>query len=149
MKVTELRKIIKEEISNVLNESSYGIASNKIKSDFIDKLANELRDTVHNWDKTLGKLDMGEAAEVILDNADLPEGMDIYVKNSITTDDIISRATNIEFGMDKNIKTVDFATADIDVKVDNIDTYLSDNQRESFYSVIGALGKEKTIGAID
>ena len=97
MKISELRTIIKEEIASRLSED-------QIKADFIKKLADELIDTINNWDGLVGEFDMDEAADVILMNADLPEGMSVDMRNDITTDDIITKATSIEFGMDEIIK---------------------------------------------
>lgn len=96
MKISELRTIIKEEINNRLSED-------KIKNDFIEKLAIELIDTLNNWSYPMRDFDMEEAADVILNNADLPEGMNVDMRNSITTDDIISKATDIEFGMNEDL----------------------------------------------
>ncbi len=97
MKISILRTIIKEEIASRLSED-------QIKADFIKKLADELIDTINNWDGLVGEFDMEEAADVILMNADLPEGMSVDMRNDITTDDIITKATSIEFGMDEIVK---------------------------------------------
>lgn len=97
MKISELRTIIKEEIASRLSED-------QIKADFIKKVANELIDTLNNWPGSVKDFDMEEAADVILMNADLPQGMSVDMKNNITTDDIITKATDIEFGMDEIIK---------------------------------------------
>lgn len=96
MKISELRTIIKEEITSRLSED-------KIKNDFIEKLAIELIDTLNNWSHSMKDFDMEEAADVILNNADLPEGMSVDMRNDITTDNIITKAMAIEFGMDEVI----------------------------------------------
>lgn len=177
LKISELRTIIKEEIANKLSEisgdaefaSSAGehyvdgtpdqpSQGDQIKADFIEKLAIEFNDTIKNWKYSLQDFDFDEAADVILMNADLPQGMSVDMKNDITTDDIITRATAIEFGMDEivkeeididSIETIDFDTADVDTKINNIETYLSEKQQTAFFKIIWALGKEKTTHVLD
>lgn len=136
MNISELRTIIKEEIASRLSED-------KIKKDFIKKLAIEFNDTINNWKYSLQDLDFDEAADVILMNADLPQGMSVDMKNNITTDDIITKATDIEFGMDEviNEEEITKKLSESDMFMD-IEWEYIEKLDESTY-VVGTDGKGK------